>query len=66
MFSFVLAAADGPWILSGAGSAVRGNCQGLPLLSTPSPVYYEKRGGRKGSGPPIHFTDEQTETSNIE
>lgn len=60
MFSFFLAVPDGAWILFGTGTAVQGNCQGL---SPPSMMKKER--GVKLLDQPIHFTDEQTETSTI-
>lgn len=64
MFSFILAEADGAWILFAAGTAVQGNCQGLPHPPSPAPSYVKKERNLSLPDQPIHFADEQTETSN--
>lgn len=65
VFIFFLVVADGAWILFGAGAAVQGNCQRLVF-----PVYYGNKKKKKKEvklpDQPIHFTDEQTETSDTE
>ena len=59
-FFFFLSVADGAWILFGAGTAVQSNCQRLSR----STIMKKKR-DLELLDQPIHFTDEQTETSHI-